>query len=88
VDRYGSTIEPDQFQALLAGLDFEALVAAAPEGFRSSIEALRDQRQQVLDALANAPSPDSIPADALPLTFVDALQHLFAVAVQECGFGG
>jgi hypothetical protein len=84
VQRYGSSVEPEQFPAVLAGLDFDALITASPEGFRVYLVTLRDQRQQVLDLLAGAPVPGAVPASALPADFLDAFRRLFAVAVQEC----
>ncbi|HWJ64374.1 MAG TPA: hypothetical protein VNS19_20550 [Acidimicrobiales bacterium] len=73
------------FRQLLEALDFEALLTASPDGTRPYVETLRDQRQQALDALATAQTPEDLQTSGLPLTFFDALQHLIAVGLQECG---
>lgn len=88
VDSYGSSIDPEKFEQLFAALDFDALIAASPDGTRVYVETLRDQRQQVLDVLAEADSPEDLPASTLPPSFFDAIQQLQAVAVQKCGFTG
>lgn len=85
-DTHGSVTNLDEFQQLFATLDFGVLIAVAPEGIGVYVETLRDLRQQVLDVLAEADSPEDLQASSLPLTFYDSLQHLSAVAVQKCGF--
>ena len=84
----GSGSDLDGFRDLFENLDFDASITSSPEGTRVYVETLRDQRQQVLDVLADADDLEDLQSSTLPLSFYDSLQHLFAVAVQKCGFTG
>lgn len=68
----------------LTTLDFDRLIAAAPEGFKPTLTTLRDSREEVAAALEQVKSIDELEAADLPEGFLPALILSGRATEQKC----
>lgn len=75
---------PAQLREFYARVDFEPLIAVAPEGLVPSLETIRDDRDEVLVALDNTVDFNQLDTEGFPEGFLRAFATVTVTANAKC----
>lgn len=83
-DPSGGPMTPQRFTDVLSSVDFDALVAATPEGFRGQVELLRDSRDSLVALMDQVESLDDLAIEDFPEGVPAAIVAMGQAYTQEC----
>ena len=84
IDPAGGDMTPERFTEAISKIDFAALVAAAPEGFRPKVELLRDSSATLVELMGTVESLDDLTVADFPEGVPAAIIAMGQAYAQKC----